>query len=196
MRVWDSLISRGRAFDIHPAGLLALDMARIEAGLILADVDYISSKKALIESQKYSPFEIGLGRVVDLKKEQFVGRAALVEEQKRGPARALVGLELNWDDLERHYDAIKMPPQVPTIASRVPVPVYRANEQIGRATSTTWSPALKKMIALGSVAREHASAGTKLQIEITVEAVRQKITATIVALPFFNPPRKTAVPVA
>lgn len=195
VRVWDALMAGGKAFDIHPAGMLALDIARIEAGLILKDVDYVSSKKALIESQKYSPYELGLGRLVDFKKDHFVGRAALLEEQKKGAARALVGLELDWDELEQQYDAIGMPPQVPSVASRVPVPVYRGTEQIGKATSTTWSPALKKMIALASVARGHSAAGTKLQMEITVEAVRHKITATIVPLPFFSPPRKTAVPV-
>jgi aminomethyltransferase len=193
--VWDVLMTGGRAFDIHPAGMLALDVARIEAGLILTDVDYFSSKKALIESQKYSPYEIGLGRLIDFKKDRFVGRAALMEEQEKGAPRALVGLELHWDELEHHYDAVGMPPQVPSIASRVAVPIYRGTQQVGKATSTTWSPALKKMIALASVARGYAAAGTKLQMEITVEAVRHRVTATIVPLPFFNPPRKTAVPV-
>jgi aminomethyltransferase len=196
VRVWDELMNGGKAFDIHPAGMLALDIARIEAGLILTDVDFVSSKKALIASQKYSPFEIGLGgRLVDFRKEQFVGRAALAQEQKRGAARALVGLELHWDELEQHYDAIGMPPQIPSTASRVPVPVYRGSVQVGKATSTTWSPALKKMIALASVVREQSSVGTELQMEITVEAARRRVTATIVPLPFFNPPRKTAVPV-
>jgi len=195
VRVWDELMTVGQAFDIHPAGMLALDIARIEAGLILTDVDYVSSKKALIESQQYSPYEIGLGRLVDFKKDHFVGRPALVEEQNKGATRSLVGLELHWDELEQHYDAIGMPPQIPGVASRVPVPVYRGTQQVGKATSTTWSPALKKMIALASISRRHATTGTKLQMEITVEAVRHKITATIVPLPFFNPPRKTAVPV-
>jgi aminomethyltransferase len=76
-QVWDALMAEGRQFDIHPAGMLALDVARIEAGLILIEVDYFSSKKAMIESQKYSPYEIGLGRLVNLNKEYFIGRAAL-----------------------------------------------------------------------------------------------------------------------
>ena len=119
----------------------------------------------------------------------------MIEEQKTGAPRALVGLELSWNELEEHYDAIGMPPQVPSIASRVAVPVYRANKQAGKATSTTWSPTLKKMIALASVARECSAVGTNLQMELTVEAVRRTVTATVVPLPFFNPPRKTAVPV-
>ncbi len=193
-RVWDALFEHGQAFDLHAAGMLALDVARIEAGLILIEVDYFSSKKALIEEQKYSPYEIGLGRLVDLKKEHFVGRAALEQENRRGPKRLLMGLEINWDDIERLYDEVGLAPQVPTTASRVAVPVYRGGLQIGKATSITWSPTLKKMIALASLDRNHAAAGTELQIEVTVEAVRHRARARIVHLPFFNPPRKTATP--
>src|SRR5277367_4560803 len=105
-RVWDALMEQGRQFDLQPAGMLALDVARIEAGLVLIEVDYFSSKKAQIESQKYSPYEIGLGRLVDLKKEHFIGRAALEEENRRGPKRLLMGLEINWEDVERLYDAM------------------------------------------------------------------------------------------
>jgi aminomethyltransferase len=191
-KVWDALVGAGGPFDLHPAGMLALDVARIEAGLILIDVDYTSSKKALIESQKYSPYEIGLGRLVDLRKGNFVGREALVEENRSGTNRSLVGLELNWDDVERLYDATGLAPQVSSTASRIAVPVYRSGAQIGKATSTTWSPVLKKMIALASISSPHARLGTELQMEITVEAVRHKVRATVRELPFFNPPRKTA----
>jgi len=195
VKVWDALIAKGKAFDIHPAGMIALDIARIEAGLLLIEVDYISSKKALIESQKYSPSEIGLGKLVDLKKENFVGREALAQEAKTGSARALVGLEIDWNEVEALYEKLKMPPQVPSMASRVAVPVYRGGRQVGKATSTTWSPTLKKMIALACVSRESSVAGTPLSMEMTVEAVRHTVSAKIVPLPFFNPPRKTAVPV-
>jgi aminomethyltransferase len=195
VKVWDALIAKGKAFDIHPAGMIALDIARIEAGLILIEVDYVSSKKALIESQKYSPAEIGLGKLVDLKKENFVGREALALEAKNGAERALVGLEINWNEVEALYDRLKMAPQVPSMASRVAVPVYRGVRQVGKATSTTWSPTLKKMIALACIHRENSAAGSTLSIEMTVEAVRHTVSAKVVALPFFNPPRKTAVPV-
>jgi glycine cleavage system T protein (aminomethyltransferase) len=195
VKVWDELMVKGRFFDIHPAGMLALDIARIEAGLILIEVDYTSSKKALIDSQQYSPAEIGLGKLVDLKKENFVGREALAAEAKKGAARTLVGLEINWNEVEALYDNIGMAPQVPSQASRVPVPVYRNGKQIGKGTSTTWSPTLKKMIALACVDRAHAADGNTLSIEMTVEAVRHNVGAKIVPLPFFNPARKTAVPV-
>jgi aminomethyltransferase len=195
--VWDELMKRGRFFDLHPAGMIALDIARIEAGLILIEVDYISSKKALIASQKYSPGEIGLGKLVDLKKDNFVGKDALVAEAKRGgpQRRALVGLEINWNEVEELYDKLGMAPQVPGMASRVAVPVYRNGRHAGRATSTTWSPTLKKMVALACVDRAYAAPGNTLGMEMTVEAVRHTVSARVVPLPFFNPPRKTAVPV-
>jgi aminomethyltransferase len=201
VRVWDALMERGREFDARPCGMLSLDVARVEAGLILIDVDYHSSRKALIEPQKYSPFEIGLGRLVNLEKESFVGREALAAERKAGgPPRRLVGLELDWDSVEKLYQAAGLAPQVPSTTSRVAVPVYsgrgRGHVQVGKATSTTWSPTLKKMIALASVGAAHSAAGSRLAMELTVEAVRHTVPATVVELPFFNPERKTATPPA
>ena len=195
VKVWDTLMDAGRRFDIHPTGMLALDVARIEAGLILADVDYISSKKALIASQKYSPAEIGLGKLIHYDKPNFIGREALLKEKLAGPKRQLVGLDIDWNETEALFDRLGMAPQTPTTASRVHVPVYKGREQVGKATSTTWSPLLKKLIALASVESEHAKEGTKLQVEMTVEAVRHKVTAIVQQLPFFNPPRKTKTPV-
>ena len=195
-KVWDALMDAGRPFDIHPAGMLALDVARIEAGLLLIEVDFRSSKIALIESQKYSPFEMGLSRLVSLDKARFVGQAALRKEAKNGPVRQIVGLEIDWPSVELLYEKIGLAPQVPSIASRVAVPVYRRGVQTGKATSTTWSPTLKKLIALATVESGDASAGTALEMELTVEAVRHCVAATVVATPFFNPPRKTKTPIA
>jgi len=195
VKVWDVLMTKGKAFDIHPAGMLALDVARIEAGLILIEVDYTSSKKALIEAQKFSPAEIGLGKLVDLKKENFVGRDALAEEAKKGAARATVGLEIDWNEVEALYDKKRMAPQVPSMASRTAVPVYRGGRLVGKATSTTWSPTLKKMIALACVDREQSTVGTTLNMEMTVEAERHTVSAKVVAMPFFNPARKMATPI-
>jgi aminomethyltransferase len=174
--------------------MLALDVARIEAGLLLIDVDYSSSRKAVIDAQATSPFELGLGRLVDLGKPSFVGKDALVAERMRGPDRALVGLELDWPSVEAVYDRAGLPPAVSPIASRVPVPVYAYARQIGKATSTTWSPTLKKLIALALLRREHGEIGTKVEMELTVEAVRHRVTATVVKTPFFSPARKTRAP--
>ena len=195
VKVWDALVEKGKPFDLHAAGMLALDVARIEAGLLLIEVDYISSKKALIPSQKYSPYELGFGKMVHLEKENFIGRSALEKDQKRGVPRQLVGLEVDWTDVEARFEKFGLTPAAPSQASRVHVPVYAGEKQVGKATSTTWSPLLKKMISLASVDTAHSALGTKLQMEITIEAERQTVTANVVKLPLFNPPRKTAVPV-
>jgi aminomethyltransferase len=196
VKVWDAMVTAGREFDLKPAGMLALDVARIEAGLILIEVDYFSSKRALIPSQKYSPCELNFGRMVHFEKEHFIGRSALLAEQRAGgPARRLVGLEIDWTEVESVYEKLDLAPQAPSTASRVAVPVFSGSAQVGKATSTTWSPTLKKLIALASVQAEHAQPGRHLKMEYTVEAIRHQVTARVVPLPFFNPPRKTAVPV-
>ena len=193
--VWDALMAHGGAFGIRPAGMLALDVARIEAGLLLIDVDFHSSRKALVDSQMYSPYELGLGRLVTLDKGPFVGREALAVEDRRGSPRRIVGLEIGWPAVERLYDRIGLAPQIAAAASRVAVPVYASDgSQVGRATSTTWSPILKQLIALATIDTPFASEGSVLDFEFTVEAVRHRVPATVVKTPFFNPRRKTATP--
>jgi aminomethyltransferase len=194
--VWDALMRAGKPFDIKPAGMLALDVARVEAGLLLIDVDFHSSKKALIEAQKYTPYEMGLGRLVQLDKAPFVGRRALAEEQRRGPKRMIVGIEVDWTEVEAIYERLGLAPVAPAAASRVHVPVFRDGRQVGKATTTAWSPTVKRLIALATIEAPHFAAGTRVQIEVTVEAVRHHVGATVVATPFFNPPRKTATPPA
>jgi aminomethyltransferase len=195
VKVWDALMEAGQAFDIHPAGMLALDVARIEAGLLLIEVDFNSSKKALIEEQKYSPFEMGLGRLVHLNKKRFIGQAALTLEQKLGSPREIVGLEIDWPEVERLYEEVGLPPAVSAIASRVAVPIFKDGTHVGKATSSTWSPNLKKMIALATVKRQYTKPDTQLQFEVTVEAKRHRVRATVVKTPFFNPKRKIATPI-
>src|SRR4249920_3776941 len=135
LRVWDALMDGGRPFDIKPCGMLALDVARVEAGLLLIDVDFFGSKKALIESQKYTPFEMGLGRLVQLETRPFVGRAPLIDEQRRGSARQIVGLDIHWPAIEKLYEDVGLAPQIAEAASRVAVPVYKNGRQAGRATT-------------------------------------------------------------
>ncbi len=195
VKVWDALMAKGKQFDIHAAGMLALDVARVEAGLLLIEVDYSSSKKALIPSQKYSPYELGFGKMVHLDKDNFVGKTALARDVTQGVPRQLVGLEVDWVEVEEQHDKFGLTPAAPAQASRVAVPVYSGGKHIGKATTTTFSPLLKKLIALASVDTAYSKAGTKLQMELTIEARRLKTTAIVVKLPFFNPARKTAVPV-
>jgi aminomethyltransferase len=190
--VWDALMERGQPFDIKPCGMLALDVARVEAGLLLIDVDFFSSKKAMIEAQRYTPYEMGLGRLVNLDKPRFIGQQALKEEHRRGHARQVVGLEVDWTEVEAIYERLGLAPSIGATASRIAVPVYSGGRQVGRATTTTWSPVLKRMIALATVDRPHFSVGTQLHLEVTVEAVRYRVAASVVKTPFFNPPRKVA----
>jgi aminomethyltransferase len=175
--------------------MLALDVARIEAGLILIDVDYTSSRHALIAEQTYSPFELGiLGRFTSFTKEaDYVGRGALeAEAAAGGPARRLVGLSIDWDEFERLHLSYGLTPEVPASASRTAVPLYEGRRQVGRATSVTWSPTLKRNVALASVLAPYEPVGTRLEIEWTVEARRRRIRAEVAPLPFFDPPRKRA----
>jgi aminomethyltransferase len=188
--LWDALIRAGHPHALAPVGMLALDIARVEAGLILAEVDYIGAQGAVIPSQLYTPFELGLGRLVHLDKAPFIGQAALRVEAQKGPARRLVGLEVDWNDLEGLFASAQLPPQTPGGTSRVSVPIYRDGSPVGKATSTTWSPTLKKLIALATLSRQSTEVGTAVRMEVTVDHVRKTVAATVAPLPFFDPPRK------
>jgi aminomethyltransferase len=193
VRLYEILLDKGKGYGVTPAGMLALDIARIEAGLILIEIDYISSVKALIASQHSSPYEVGLGWTVKLNQgNDFVGRKALLRERTRGARRLLVGLEVRWTDLEKLFGKVDLPPQVAGRASRDPVPVYKDGKQIGQATSRTFSPLLKKYIGLAMIDSRYAAPGLQVDVEMTVEYHRKRASATVVPLPFFNPERKRA----
>jgi aminomethyltransferase len=193
VKVWDALVKAGADFGLRPAGMLALDVVRLEAGLILLEVDYTSARHAMNPEQNYSPGEIGLGRLVSFDKGDFVGRLALEREAKAGgPARRLVGLQLDWYGIEGLYDAQGLPPAISPSVDRSPVPVWSGGRQVGRATSHGWSPILKQAIALASVEPRFEPVGTKLAVEWTVEGRRGRVDATVVELPFLDLPRKRA----
>ena len=192
LKVWDALIEAGTPHGITPAGMLALDMARIEAGLMLIDVDYVPARKALIEGQRSSPYELDLAWTVNLKKDRFVGREALAAEAQRGPQWQFVGIEIEWDSLERLYADVGLATRLPAAAWRTSVPIYAGDEQAGYATSGGWSPLLKKYIALAHLGTSHAAPGTPLEIEITVEHRRRRAACRVVKKPFFDPERKRA----
>jgi glycine cleavage system T protein (aminomethyltransferase) len=192
--IWDLLMEKGKAFGIKPAGMLALDVARLEAGFILLEVDYIGAEKAMITSQKYSPFEIGLGWTVDLKKYHFVGSEALKRMNGGAASRQIVGLEINLSDYEYLFQQVGLPPQFPLAAWRGSVPVYNDDErQVGHASTGSWSPTLKKYIALATVEQEFVKIGTRLEIEVTVNYKRKTAGVTVVNLPFYDPARKRAL---
>ncbi|HKQ27239.1 MAG TPA: aminomethyltransferase family protein [Burkholderiales bacterium] len=191
-RVWDAIMDVGRDYGVQPAGMLALDVARIEAGLMLIDVDYVPAKKALIEGQTSSPYELDLAWAVNLDKEHFVGKQALAKEKSRGPQWQFVGVEVGWPGLERLYAEMGLATRLPQTAWRTSVPIYAGAEQAGYATSGGWSPLLKKYIALAHLRSQWATPGTELDIEITVEHRRKRAGARVVKKPFFDPERKKA----
>ena len=190
--VWDALIETGRGFGIVPAGIWALDLARIEAGLVMLDVDYHSAHHAVIEAQKSSPWELNLGWTVNLEKGPYNGRRALTREKAREPEWGFVGIEVDWPSLERRYLVHGLPPQLPTIAWRVSTPIYQNGEQVGYASSGCWSPLLKRYLALAHLRAPWFEPGTKVEMEVTVEHQRRNAEATVRPLPFFDPERKRA----
>ena len=190
LAVWDALVAVGTPYGITPAGMLALDVARIEAGLMLLDVDYVPANKALIESQTSSPYELDLAWAVDLGKEQFVGKPALAAEARRGPEWQFVGVQVDWHSFEALYLEVGLAPRVPAAAWRMSVPLYDGAEQAGYATSGVWSPLLKQYIALAHVRSRWAAPGTALEMEVTVEHRRRRAAARVAKKPFFNPERK------
>ncbi|HEY7590300.1 MAG TPA: glycine cleavage T C-terminal barrel domain-containing protein, partial [Candidatus Limnocylindrales bacterium] len=194
LKAWDALAAAGKPFGLRPAGMLALDVVRLEAGLILLEVDYTSARHAINPDQNYSPFEIGLGRLVNFDKGDFVGRLALERERRRGgPGRRLVGLELDWYGIERLYTEQGLPPAISPAVDRETVPVFAERAgQVGKATSRGWSPILKTAIALASVPPSYERLGSRVEVEWTVEGRRGRVPAHVVKLPFLDLERKRA----
>jgi aminomethyltransferase len=192
LEVWDALMAAGRDHGLAPAGIWALDVARIEAGLVMLDVDYHSSHRAMIEPQKSTPFELSLDWTVSFDKGPYNGRKALAVEKARGPLWRFVGIEIEWDSFESLYVAHDLAPSLPGIPWRASVPLYRDGKQVGYASSGCWSPLLKKYLALAHVQAPNFAPGTPLEIEVTVEHQRRLANARVRGLPFYDPPRKKA----
>ena len=192
--LWDALMAAGKPYGIRPAGMLALDVVRLEAGLILLEVDYTSARHALNPEQNYSPFEIGLGRLVSFDKAEYVGKLALEREVKAGgPPRRLVGVRIEWAGIEGSFAAHDLPPAISPVVDRSPTPVFvPRGGQIGKVTSRGWSPILKEAFGLASVPAAYARPGTRLEVEWSVEGRRARIPAFVTELPFLDLERKRA----
>ncbi|TMK85824.1 MAG: aminomethyl transferase family protein [Actinobacteria bacterium] len=189
--LWDALFRAGEGYGLRAVGMSALDVLRVEAGLILLDAEFTGVRNAFSAEQEYSPFELGLGRLVDFTKERFVGKGALLSEQKAGgPPRRLVGLEHDWRDVEGAFARHGLPTVLVLGTLREAAPVHAGVDRVGKATSTTWSPTLKKVISLALVDRTRSTPGMRLDVEWTVEGARERVGATVVELPFLDLPRK------
>ena len=194
--LWDALTSAGPRFGLVPSGLLALDVARLEAGFILIGVDYASAENAKVAADRMSPYALGLGWAVKLDKGPFEGRAALLAERSNGgPPSRVVGLEVPWEPIEALYIAEEgVMPDLPLLASREPVPVYDlgSGRHVGRATTRVWSMLLKKYIALATLEHPWTAPGSTVGLEMTVRYRRRTVPAKVVKTPFFRPDRARA----
>ncbi|MBI4850852.1 MAG: aminomethyl transferase family protein [Acidobacteria bacterium] len=191
--VWDALIQAGRAFALQPAGIWALDVARIEAGLIMLDIDYTPANKAMIDGQTSTPLELGLDWAISWNKGNFVGRKALLAEKQQGSSVTLVGLEIDHKEFERQHNQLALIAPYPFTAWRTMLPLAFEGKQIGYATCGVWSPTLKKYIAFGHLQSQFAINGTIVTIDLDVDRYRRPFNAKVTKLPFFNPARKKDV---
>lgn len=190
--LWDALMAAGKPWRIEACGLDAMDITRVEAGFIMNNVDYYSAQHCLIESRKSTPYELALDWMVELEREPFIGQQALQREFREGPKRVLVGLDIDWNEIESHFAQHGLPPSVPAAAWRSSIPIYEPGDgrQIGYGHSGAWSPVLKKNLALATVEPRFGAIGATVRFEVTVEHTRRAVKATVAPKPFFDPPRK------
>ena len=192
LAVWDAIWEKGPEFGLLPVGQDALDIARIEAGLILNNVDFTAANLCLAEHQKSTPYEMGLDKIIQLNRGPFMGEKPLSEERRMGRKEKLVGLELDWNDQEAVYDKYGLPAAVDA-SSWAGAPIYgRAGRAVGKITSAAWSPILKKSLALAVVQPGFVNPGTVVRVDYTVEHRRHRVKAEVATTPFYNPERKTA----
>lgn len=184
-RVWDGLMAEGNRRCVRPIGSRALNIARIEAGFLLPNFDFVSAAHTLRAGTERSPIELGLSWLVDFNKGHFTGRRALLEERRRGPRRLLVGLDIEGN--KPAHNAL-------LYAER------SGKRQIGSVTSATWSPTAKRNIALAMMEAPHINPGLSVWAEIYLnrELVweRRMARALIVERPFFAPERRRRTPPA
>ncbi|HEY4772252.1 MAG TPA: aminomethyltransferase family protein [Steroidobacteraceae bacterium] len=183
--IWDSLMAAGRSRGIRPIGSSALNVARIEAGFIMPNVDFVSAEHTLHIDRSRSPLELGLGWLVDFKKGHFTGRRALLAEERRGARRRLVGLDIEGN--KPAHNAL-------LYGGRA------GKHEVGSVTSAVWSPTCKRNIALGMLDAPHFEIGTEVWADIYLnrELVweRRMVRARVVEKPFFAPERRRATPAA
>ena len=189
LRVWDVLLEVGLAHGLEPAGLDALDVARVEAGFLLQGIDYTSARRALTRAQKRTPWELGLGWGVELEREGFLGEAALRASAGR-PRWQFVGLVYDWPALEAAWERRELSVSVGSGAWRGSLAVWSDLEQVGHATSGAWSPICKQKLALASVRPSWADLGRELAIDVTIDHQSQRTPVRVAARPFFDPERK------
>ncbi len=200
-RIWDALTVAGAGYNITPMGLDALKMARIEAGLLLLDVDFHSARYAWVDAQRETPIELGwswMFRKLATDDRNFIGRAAIEAEIADKSSRWItVGLEIDWGEYDRiHREAGIMTPK-DGIHSEGTMSIYRRNDKewdyAGYATCFQYSSLLKQHIAIAKLPLDLIEPGTEVDLEIPVIRKPVNVLARVAKMPFFNPKRKTAL---
>jgi len=198
LRVWDALWESAQGYGVQPFGLAALSMLRIEAGLLLLEADFDSSRYAWNDAHRSTPLELGWGWMFgDLKRDDraFIGRRALERELAERTSRwAMRGLVVDWQDYDRVYDeAGLIPPKdhAPVVEDWM---VYDDvhQQRVGYATSFMYSPVLQRHIAIARVRPDVAEPGTRVRLEFTVDHHYEQVAAHVARLPLYAPERKTA----
>ena len=195
--VFDAVMEAGQGHGIRPFGEEALLMARIEAGLLLIDVEFRSSRLAYTDEERFTPNELGLGwmlRGIDADDRPFIGRDAIRRELAEKTSRwSMLGVVLDWRDYDRlHAEAGLITPKDP-----VPLPwesmIYDIDDgdQVGYATTLMYSPVLQRHIGIARL-RTGIVPGSEVAVEVTVNHEYRRVRAEVTRLPHVNPERKTA----
>lgn len=197
LAVWDAVGEASAGRGVIPFGIVALSMARIEAGLLLLDVDFASSRFAWTDANRSTLIELGLGWMVrDLARDdrRFIGRSALERELRDRTSRwKLTGLVLDWQDYDRHYDAAGLIPPKDHTPIEDEYYVYDdEGGQIGYATSMMYSPMLQRHIAHARVPLDRTKPGSRVKLELPVNHRYEYFDAAVSRLPLYNPDRRTA----
>jgi aminomethyltransferase len=182
LALWDHLMAAGAPWGTRPIGTRALNVARIEAGFLIANMDFVSAEQAVREDRVRTPLELGLDWLIDWEKGHFNGRRALLAERRSGSKWAMVAL-----DIEGNID---------TDGSLI---YHKKTREVGYITAAAWSPTTKRSIALAQVQRPyHSLKRDNLWVEVYVRRELQyaklMLKADVVDRPFFNPPRRRATP--
>ena len=191
--MWDGLVAVGDPHGLRPAGEYAIDVARVEAGLLIIGADYVGAGPDPTPSHPddrslmapCSPFELRLGRLVDFEKEHFIGKQALLDEQAAGgPPLRMIGLSLDWQAMLRHQIESGVLADMFPRVHPIPFPVLQGADRVGYATSVTWSPTVGMLIGLGHIDTDLAKPGRQLSVLWSAAGEEVEVPAEVVSLPF------------
>lgn len=188
--LWDAVMEAGHGHGVVPIGQQALLMARLEAGLLLIDVDFHSSRFAWTDNQRSTPAELGLGWMLANTDRSFIGRDAIARSR---PRWQLTGLVVDWEDWDRRHAGAGLIPPKDHLGVNHDLMVYGlGGEKVGWASSFMYSPMLQRHIALARVRPDLAEPGSRVGLEVTIDHDHHTVSAEVVRLPFYDPAHKTA----